>query len=140
MGKESTGRRAADKGEPMLGNKEQALAALLTSTSMREAAGKCGLSERTLNEYVRTDPEFKKAYTAGRREIVRTAASEMQEAYLLAVNTLKEIAANKEHSAGVRIQAAGNILKYGIKLQEITDVSDRLDAIEERLDTWNRKH
>lgn len=117
----------------MTGNKDQALAALLTSTSMREAASKCGLSERTLNEYVRTDPEFKKAWLEGRREIVRTAANEMQEAFLLAVNTLTSIAADKENNAGVRIQAASNILKYGIKLQEVTDISDRLDAIEERL-------
>lgn len=119
-------------------NKEKALAALLASTSIREAAGKCGLTERTLNEYIRTDPEFKRALENSRREIVRTAAHEIQAAYLLAVDTLKSIASNKESAPGVRIQAASNILKYGIKLQETTEISERLDAIEERLNRYDK--
>ncbi len=122
----------------MTGNKEQALAALLTSNTIREAAEKCGLSERTLNEYVRTDQEFKKAYLEGKRDLVRAATHKMQESFLMAVETLKDIAADKNNTAGVRIQAASNILKYGIKLQEITDISDRLDAIEERLAKYDK--
>ena len=114
-------------------SKEQALSALLTSSTIREAARKCGLSERTLNGYLREDQEFKTAYEQHRQSIVRNATERMTNALSSAVDVLSEVMTDKENSAGTRITAAKHILEYGLKLWEITDITARLEAIEARL-------
>ena len=53
-------------------SQRKALAALLTSRTHKEAAGKCGLSEATIWRYLR-DSAFAEHYRAARRIVVDQA-------------------------------------------------------------------
>ena len=115
-------------------SKEQALVALISSPTIREASRKSGVAERTINEYMRTDPEFRKAYEQYRQDIVRNASEKMTNALTDAVETLTTIMSDKDVNAITRVASAKAVLEYGIKLWEVTDVNARLTAIEEQLE------
>ena len=71
-----------------MANREKALAALLESATITEAAKKCELSEKTLRRYLE-DAEFQKEFRAARRQIVESAVSALQQAANEAVETLR---------------------------------------------------
>ena len=114
--------------------KQQALVALISSPTIREASRKSGVAERTINEYMRTDPEFRKAYEENRQGIVREASERMANAFTSAVTTLTDITNDKEVNPSTRVRSATAILEYGLKLWETTDIIQRIMDIEARLD------
>ena len=69
-------------------NREKALTALLESSSITEAANKCGLSDKTLRRYLE-EKEFFDEYATSRRQIVESAVSALQQAAIEAVETLR---------------------------------------------------
>jgi hypothetical protein len=73
---------------PKENNKEKALAALLESASIIEAAQTSGLSEKTLRRYLE-EKEFSDEYAAARRQIVESAVTGLQNAANEAVETLR---------------------------------------------------
>jgi hypothetical protein len=77
-----------DLGEIMAKNTEKALAALLTSSSVKDAALASGLSEETLYRYLR-DEEFSGEYATARRQVVESAITGLQNAANEAVETLR---------------------------------------------------
>jgi predicted DNA-binding transcriptional regulator AlpA len=72
----------------MAKNTEKALAALLNTSSVRDAAMTCGLSEETLYRYLR-DEDFKNEYKAAQLAVVESAVSALQQAANEAVETLR---------------------------------------------------
>ena len=72
----------------MAKNTEKALAALLTNSSVKDAALASGLSEETLYRYLR-DEDFKNEYEDAKRQIVESAVSALQQAANEAVETLR---------------------------------------------------
>ncbi len=72
----------------MAKNTEKALAALLTSSSVKDAALASGLSEETLYRYLR-DEEFSGEYATARRQVVESAITGLQNAANEAVETLR---------------------------------------------------
>jgi AcrR family transcriptional regulator len=72
----------------MAKNTEKALAALLNTSSVRDAATKSGLSEETLYRYLR-DEDFKNQYELAKRQVVEAAVSALQQAANEAVETLR---------------------------------------------------
>ena len=117
----------------MTQSKEQALTALITSPTIREASRKCGVAELTINEYLRTDEEFRPAYEQHRQAIIRDASEKMTNALTNAVSTLSEIMNDKESNTATRVTASKAVLEYGLKLWEVTDINARLTAIEEKI-------
>jgi len=85
----------------MAKNTEKALAALLTSSSVKDAALASGLSEETLYRYLR-DEEFSEEYRSARRQIVETAVSGLQQAANEAVETLRRNLACDNPQAEIR--------------------------------------
>jgi hypothetical protein len=69
-------------------NHEKALTALLNSTSITDAATKCGLSERSLYRFLEDD-DFKNEYEQAKRQIVESAVFGLQQAANEAVETLR---------------------------------------------------
>jgi hypothetical protein len=72
----------------MAKNTEKALAALLNSSSVRDAAMTCGLSEETLYRYLR-DEDFRREYQQAQRQVVESAIAGLQQAANEAVETLR---------------------------------------------------
>ena len=110
-------------------HKERALAALLTSDTQAEAAKKCGLSERTLRLYLE-DPEFFTEYQRRRQQMVTDATKKLQTCLQSAVETLKALTDDKETPPGIRASAARALLEYGLKYTDVTDLAERITALE----------
>lgn len=108
---------------------EKALAALLLHPTQKEAAAACGLTERTLRNYL-TDPEFKAAYQEAINGILRDITRQAQMAAGPALSALCDIIEDTETPAAARVSAARAALEYSCRLTEINDFSERLEALE----------
>ncbi|MHB2018692.1 MAG: hypothetical protein ACYCW6_17225 [Candidatus Xenobia bacterium] len=102
-----------------------AIAALLTEPSLRDAATKAGVSERTLFRWQQT-PLFRERFAAARRETVRQAIAKLQAISSKAVETLEAVMDDPEAPATAKVAAAKEILGTSIKAVE-------MEALEERL-------
>lgn len=72
----------------MAKNTEKALAALLNTSSVRDAATESGLSEETLYRYLR-DEDFRSEYQQAQRQVVESAISALAASATEAVETLR---------------------------------------------------
>lgn len=93
---------------------EAALVALLEKGTVKEAAAACGLSEATLFRYLQ-DKAFLDRYREARLRLVETAVAKLQVAADSAVNTLREIAEDKEAAPTARIAAARAIIIHATR-------------------------
>lgn len=114
-------------------SKEQALEALLTCTTMDKAAQKCGLTTRTLYNYLNKDNEFRRRYDEGKAALVSKAVEKLQKRMAVAIESMSDIVDDEEVPANIRIQAARGILDYAMKLTETQDIIKRLEALEGEL-------
>jgi ATP/maltotriose-dependent transcriptional regulator MalT len=119
-----------DESDNSKANHAPAIAALLSTRTVRGAAVKCKLSEPTLYRLLQ-DQDFKAKYRAARRELVEYTITQLQRDGADAAAALREIVKDKKTAASVRVSAARVILETGIKAVELIDLSERLDRLEE---------
>jgi hypothetical protein len=112
---------------PKQSNREKALIALLETTSVRQAAEKCGLSERTLFKFLE-DADFKTEYRNARRQTVESAIAKLQNAASEAVERLKDLM-HCENPV-VEARCAQIIYENSVKGMEMLDLAERLEEIE----------
>lgn len=108
---------------------EKYLAALLTSSTQKEAAEKAGISPRWMREIMR-DPEFAAEYTRRKAEVVDDATRHIQGIYQKAIKTLEGVIDSKKASNRDKINASRAILEYGQQLTDTNEVLTRLDDLE----------
>jgi AcrR family transcriptional regulator len=113
---------------PKQTNKEKVLIALIETTSIREAAKKCGISEATIYNYLQ-DKEFLAEYRNARRQTVESAIAQMQSAASEAVERLKELQYCENPAVAAR--CAQIIFENSVKGMETTDILERLEKIED---------
>jgi AcrR family transcriptional regulator len=106
-----------------------AIAALLNSESIRDAAKEAGIAEATLHRYLK-DEAFKAVYQAAKRELINHAICRLQRSAGVAVKALKEISEDKEAPASARVSAAKTILEIGMKAIEFDEIEKRIAALE----------
>lgn len=114
----------------MTTSKEKALAALLTSTTRKEAAEKAGISYRTIRAYLQ-DAEFAAEYQQRKGEIVDDAARRLTNAMQKAIEVLENATGGKRVSAAA-LKASKLVLEYSARFITISDIMARLDAMEEQ--------
>ncbi len=112
--------------------REQAVAALITSSSIAEAAQTVGIGERTLFTWLQ-DSEFKEQYRQARREVVGQALANLQRTSSIAVSTLSEIMEDRSAPASSRVSASKAVLELAIRAVELEDVIKRLEVLEGEL-------
>lgn len=112
---------------------EQIIAELLNSVSIREAAKKLGLQEKTVYSRMK-QPDFQKMYAEARAEIITHATARLQNYANSAVNCLALIMEDKENAPQVRVNAADAILRFCLKYSEKEDIADKIEALEMALD------
>lgn len=106
---------------------EVVIAALLSETSHAAAATKAGVSEATLQRWLRL-PAFQTAYRQARRSIVEVAIGRLQQAASKAVDTLER---NLNcGNPGNEIRAAQVILDNAVKAIELLDCVERIEELE----------
>ena len=114
----------------MTTSKEKALAALLTSTTRKEAAEKAGISYRTIRTYLQ-DAEFAAEYQQRKGEIVDDAARRLTNAMQKAIGVLENATDGKRTTAAA-LKASKLVLEYSARFITISDIMARLDAMEEQ--------
>lgn len=108
---------------------EKYLAALLTSSTQKEAAEKAGISPRWMREVMR-DPEFAAEYARRKAEVVDDATRHIQGIYQKAIKTLEGVIDSQKASNRDKINASRAILEYGQQLTETNEVISRLEDLE----------
>ena len=116
-------------GENLSHKQEQAIAALLTESTVASAAEKAGVGEVTLYRWLKVQ-EFASAYREARREVVEKAIAQMQQSSWAAATTLIRLLASG--SDAVRLRAAQAILDQANKGIEQLDFEERLTALEQQ--------
>ncbi len=119
-------------GQKLTHKQERAVASLLVTSTLAEAAKQAGISEPTLWRWLKHE-EFQAAYRAARRETVAQVVAQLQRASGEAVEALRTIMANPASRDGVRVTAARAILELAFKAVELEDIESRLTSLEARL-------
>jgi len=107
------------------------LLALACGASAEQAARQTGLSESTVYRRLR-DPAFRQELQAVRDDMVRRSAGMLTAAAGEAVKTLVALMAPAV-PAPTRLGAARAVLEIGIKVREVSELAERVAALEERL-------
>ncbi len=109
---------------------QAALLALLANSTVRDAAGMAGMSEKTLWRWLQL-PSFVAALRAAQREALDTAICELQGASAKAV---QKLVANLDSASDFASNAAAlGILSYSLKFREQNEVLSRIEEIEKLL-------
>ena len=109
--------------------KEKAIAALLTTDTIEQAANVAGIAESTLYRWLQ-NPTFLEQYRKARKAAVDQAISTLQERSNAAAKALVDIAEDQEMPPSTRVAAAREILQASIKGIERDDFEARLEALE----------
>jgi len=120
-------------GEKLSRKQEDAIGALLTHSTISQAAKSCGVSDVQLARWMK-EPAFDEAYRQARREAVNAAIGLLQKASGAATATLLSVMANAETPASVRVSAAKTVLEMAFKAIELEDFEERLAVLEATLD------
>lgn len=108
---------------------ERAIVALLSHSTIKNAAKAVGIDDATLWRWLQ-DKTFHAAYMTVRRESVRQSIARLQQASSEAVNTLRTVMKDKKTPATARVTAAKAIIEYSMKAVEIEDLAERVAQLE----------
>jgi hypothetical protein len=116
--------------EPRLNRKQdQAIIALLSYPTMKEAAVAVGVCETTLWRWLQ-NTDFRTAYIQRRRETVSLAIARLQQGTGDAVRVLSEIMLDRGAAISARVGAARTVIEYAIKAVEFEDLAMRVADLE----------
>ncbi len=114
---------------------ETAIAALLSTSTIKDAAEACGLTTVTLWRWFQL-PEFAAAWRAARRQVVENAITQLQTAASEAVETLKRnLTCGNE---AVEVRAASLIIEQAVKGVELVDLQERVERLESLLEAQEK--
>ena len=117
---------------------EEAVAALLDCRSVKEAAAAVGMHENTLLRWM-SEPAFEAMYKDARRQVLNAAIGRLQGLVSVAVQTLHDVMVDGEAPSSSRVSAARATLETAIKLAEVQELAERLEAVEKQLDGGARR-
>lgn len=120
----------------MIENKEKIIVALLSSSTIKEAAKKAKVSERTIHRALE-DATFTAEYRAARRSVYEASLGQIQSSVGEAIKTLND--ALKSENDSVKVRSAQIILDYSVKSFEQTEITERIEALEAAQEYLNKK-
>lgn len=107
----------------------RAVATLLTSRTIGEAARMADVSERTIHHWL-TDDTFRAALVAAEGDAIDRATRRLISLQDSAVDTLASILNDPLSKPTIRLRAAQSVLDYLLKLRELRNIEQRLAALE----------
>lgn len=125
--------KTAQNGTPrkLSRRKQTAIAAILDSSSMEEAAAFARIGRTTLYQYLR-EPAFREELARRQDELFSVALSRLKVLVGNAVTGLGELIGAK--SEAVKRSACKDVLDAALKVRELHEMEARLQAIEKRLE------
>jgi hypothetical protein len=128
----------AGHGEKYEAKKDEAIQALLSHTSIPEAAKTVGIGDKTLWRWLQRE-DFQIELKSARRELVQHASTQLQRSMVEAVTTLRTVMNDAESPASVRVSAARAVLDMGYNSIEAEALEERLAALEQYVKNNNDK-
>lgn len=125
-------------GEKRTRKQQQAIAALLTATSLDAAAIQCGIAEKTLWRWTQ-DPEFAAAYRKAQQRLLESAINALRQAALTFADTLRIVAADATAPPASRATAARSGLEILLKAASVEDLERRLSELERNAAILNQR-
>ena len=119
--------------KPLTAKQIKGLEALLEGANIQDAATAAGVNRKTIGRWL-NDPAFWKLYQFNSRRVLELAARRLTGKLDAAVGLLSSVIDDDEAPAGVRLRAAQQVIDGSLKLLELTDVQERLTALEQRLE------
>jgi hypothetical protein len=116
----------------------QAIAALLSEPTVRNAAATCGLSEATLHRYLHDDA-FIVALKDARHDAYGRAIDTLRGSALEAVEALRSVMKDNEAPASSRVSAARSVLDLA-RTADLEELTERLDELETRMSSGTDPH
>ena len=110
-------------------NDEILLSALIACGSIRAAAKIAECSETTIRTRL-NDNDFRQRYEQAKGAILTEACDAISARLTRAIDTLCEVLEDTENAATVRVSAASEILRQGLRYIEVANILTRLEAIE----------
>ena len=112
-------------------NDEIVLSALISAGSVRTAAKIANVSESTIRTRL-NDPDFRERYEQAKKAILTEACDALSSCLTRAIDTLREVIEDTKNAPTVRVSAASEILRHGLRYIEVANILTRLDALEQR--------
>ena len=116
----------------MTPKKEKALAALLTSPTVKAAAQETGVESRTMRLYLK-DPEFLAEYKRRCSSLLEDATNKAKAALPPAIERLSSIVMDDAQPTQYQIAACRALCEYSLRMTEVVDYEQRLQALEDEM-------
>lgn len=108
-------------------NQHKALAALISTGSVKGAAESCGLGQRTIERYL-ADPDFRKRYREERAWLTEQAVAAAQK---LSASAVAVIGRNlTSDNATIQLRAAKMLLDFMVRGQEMVDQQGQIEELQ----------
>jgi hypothetical protein len=120
----------APEADKLSHKQRKAIAALLTEPTIKAAAEKAGIGERTLHTWL-DDPGFRLALNAAEGDAIDAAVRRLVGLFGGAVETLDTLRKSDKTTDSVRLRASVAILEHLFRARELRDLEVRLAALEE---------
>ena len=117
--------------------KQAAIAALLTSPSITEAAEASGIGRSTMHRWLE-DPAFKQALSAAEADAISSAVRRMIGDMSDNLSAMRDIRVSEDSSPALKLRAAAILDASLLKWREAATLEERLVAIEARLTSEGR--
>jgi hypothetical protein len=117
-------------GEKFGRRKELAIASLLASGTLAEAAAKCRIAQSTLRRWLE-NREFSRRYQLERSRMLEGAVNTLRREATSAAETLATISSDTNAPPSARVSAARSLLELVLRAAELQDVEERIAALEQ---------
>ncbi|WP_035357516.1 hypothetical protein [Edaphobacter aggregans] len=111
--------------------KEQAIAALLTNPSMRDAARESGVGYSTLIRWS-NEPQFAAELQAARNQLLDGAIQRLKASAFNAVGTLIEVAGNPGSSDMARVSSSKALIELALRVCAIEQLAQKIEDLERK--------
>jgi hypothetical protein len=109
--------------------RERAILALLSEPTLKQAAARCGIAEKTLRRWLAGDAAFQAEYEAARHATFQAAMNRIPALTVRAVQTLADLLDDATAPA-VRLGAARTVAEIGMHQYDGETILRKLDEIE----------
>ena len=115
--------------DTLTARQRKAIAALLVAPTVSAAAEIAGVSRSQLERW-RRQPAFRTALAQAEADIIEEAARQLLKLQGAAIRVIAAVMLDGNSHAGVRIRAAESILANTLRLRELTNLEERIAALE----------
>jgi hypothetical protein len=120
----------ADTIEGLDAQETLAIAALMSSPTIAQAAARVGIHERTLRRWLAEREPFRRALRREQRAVMAACTARLQQSAAKAIDTLEEVMEDGEAPHASKVAAARALLDLAHERIDVADLTERIEAIE----------